>query len=103
MRGRAGLVAVPAALGALLMQPPPAGAATVAQCASSRTVYTSAPTWSQAMLRAPSLWPLTEGRNARVAVLSTGIDSHNAQFPPGSLDDGGDVIGSGGGPPAGRP
>ena len=95
MRGRAALVAVPAALGALLMQSPPAGAATAAHCAASRTVYKSSPTWAQAMLRAPSLWPLTEGRNARVAVLSTGIDRSNAQFPAGSLDDGGDVIRTG--------
>jgi membrane-anchored mycosin MYCP len=88
------MLAVPAALGALLLQPPPVGAAT-AQCTSSRAVYTSSPTWSQAMLRERSLWPLTEGRNARVAVLSTGIDHRNAQFPAGSLDDGGDVIGTG--------
>lgn len=95
MRGRAALVAVPAALAALLLQPPPAWAAKAAQCTSSRIVYTNSPPWSQAMLHEPLLWPLTQGRNARVAVLSTGIDRRNLQFPAGSLDDGGDVIGTG--------
>jgi membrane-anchored mycosin MYCP len=95
MLSRTALLAIPAALGALLVQGPAAVAGTASQCTSSNAVYQSSPTWSQAVLRASSLWPLTQGRHARVAVLSTGIDQRNAQFPAGSLDAGGDVIGTG--------
>jgi hypothetical protein len=92
LRRRIGLAAVPGVLGALLLQPLTAGTAAAAQCTSSANVYTSSPTWSQTVLRASSLWPLTQGRRSRVAVLSTGIDKRNAQFPAGSVDDGGDVL-----------
>ncbi|MER5334528.1 S8 family serine peptidase [Micromonospora sp. NPDC002717] len=73
-------VAAPASYGA------PAG------CANPVGVHTAGTPWAMELLGPRRVWPLSTGSGVRIAVLGTGVDDRNAQFRPGQVEDGRDVL-----------
>ncbi|WP_405103235.1 S8 family serine peptidase [Micromonospora sp. NBC_01412] len=80
----AGLVG--ALAGALPVAAAPAG------CAKPVGVHTAGNPWATELLGPRRVWPLSTGSGVRVAVLGTGVDARNAQFRPGQVEDGRDVL-----------
>jgi hypothetical protein len=55
-------------------------------------VHTTGTPWAVELLGPRRIWPLTTGQGVRVAVLGTGVDADNAQFRPGQVETGRDVL-----------
>lgn len=66
-------------------------------CARPAGVHTSAAPWASTLLGPQRIWPVSTGRGVRVAVLGTGVDAGNAQFGPGQVEAGRDVLDGAGG------
>ena len=74
----------------------PTGVARAAAgCAAPTGVYTGTTTWAQALLQPAQVWPIASGAGQTVAVISSGIDRANAQFAPGQIRAGVDVLPTG--------
>ncbi|SCL20970.1 Subtilase family protein [Micromonospora pallida] len=86
----AGLVG--ALLGALPVAAAPARYGAPAGCASPVGVHTAGTPWAIELLGPRRVWPLSTGSGVRTAVLGTGVDARNAQFRPGQVEDGRDVL-----------
>ncbi len=65
-----------------------------AQCRSG-AAYTGEVPWALRRLAPQRLWPLSRGEGVTVAVLGSGIDGDQAQFVPGQVLPGKDLLGSG--------
>lgn len=78
------------------MQPAVAARAE-SRCATSTAVYDGDVPWADQRLNPTEGWPLTQGDGALVAVLSTGIDTTNAQLDAGQVLPGADFSGQPGG------
>ncbi|MFG1779571.1 S8 family serine peptidase [Micromonospora sp. NPDC049051] len=75
---------------------PPVSAAP-AGCARPVGVHTAGTPWATDLLGPRRVWPLSTGSGVRVAVLGTGVDARNAQFRPGQVEKGRDVLRGGAG------
>ncbi|MEU6078479.1 S8 family serine peptidase [Micromonospora sp. NPDC047074] len=90
---RAVLAGVVGALaGTLPVAAVPAGHAAPAGCAKPVGVHTAGNPWASELLGPRRVWPLSTGSGVRVAVLGTGVDARNAQFRPGQVEAGRDVL-----------
>jgi hypothetical protein len=63
------------------------------QCAAPSGVYTGPVPWAQLLLAPGKAWPRSNGSGVQVAVLGTGVDPGNAQFAPGQVQPGIDLLG----------
>ncbi len=72
---------------------PRAGAAA---CAAATGVYRGSTPWAQQLFDPARIWPIADGTGQLVAVIGTGIDAANAQFGPGQVLAGVDLLGDGG-------
>ncbi|MEU9506060.1 S8 family serine peptidase [Micromonospora sp. NPDC048170] len=63
-----------------------------AGCTRPAGVHTAGNPWATDLLGPRRVWPLSTGSGVRVAVLGTGVDARNAQFRPGQVEDGRDVL-----------
>ncbi len=71
-----------------------------AACATPSEVATGPPSWGQAYVDGRRVWPISNGQDVPVAVISSGVDAANGQFPPGSVEPGLDLLA---GPGASQP
>lgn len=62
-----------------------AGPAAAAQCGAPKGTYPGATPWAQKLLDPARIWPLSTGAGVTVAVVGTGVDGDNAQFPAGTV------------------
>ncbi|MEH1015707.1 S8 family serine peptidase [Micromonospora sp. CPCC 206060] len=83
---------VGALVGALSGAPASAGYGAPAGCAKPVGVHTAGNPWATELLGPRRVWPLSTGAGVRVAVLGTGVDARNAQFRPGQVERGRDVL-----------
>ncbi|RGC67005.1 Intracellular serine protease [Micromonospora sp. MW-13] len=83
---------VGALVGALPVAAAPAGYVAPAGCAKPVGVHTAGTPWATELLGPRRVWPLSTGSGVRVAVLGTGVDARNAQFRPGQVEAGRDVL-----------
>jgi membrane-anchored mycosin MYCP len=76
---------------------PPAAAEGSTPCLTTSEVHSGGTPWAMRRLAPQRAWPLSRGQGVLVAVIGTGIDPGNAQFAPGQVRPGRNLL-AGGGP-----